>query len=667
MFQIESRQNVYAMYVSDKETNALENIVPVLGNNTKGSFMSMTPLRGNSTYSVHMVNGGLYSKMFSHPFNFSYDIQPFSFTQTNIETLVNSNISYYDANAKLGYSADAPIKSIVMFHKINYIHEVVHIYPFGVGKGNILAFLSRYSVFFSAYLSDFSHSHSYTSLESMKLNQTIATPDTIPPVLRSVTVTPFGAYSMLYTIRVADDFSGVYKIKVSTFDGSITSAALVSGDIMDGVYQFLVNLENVGVQLNDYGFTILDHAQNKYYFGSTSLLPAGDFQYLPKLQRQMDWIPSDFTHFEFEKRDCYVTNKSVDNHLYFNVTNADTSFKPKLLLKPRDLKNYFGVDNLFEGAWDRSRDMYNIPFTVPKNLFQGPLRYELITAMLLPSQSIAAQVGFNATLEITSEYADLLGPLITNVSSFIDPTSFGWDIEIEDFPNGLASGQINVSSNYNPVPIVLDVNNLLVTGDKYKGVYRVSLPIPKQGRSDQIFTFTAYLKDTTFNVAEAGFANERIYNFNVHPFFKIFNTLSEAELKLHVPMPGYTDNDPPYLTSLTATPEIDVGLMDRTVTVSFTVTDDGSGVNAKNNPHVYISTLYDEHVGAEAFSVDFKGDTILQASYSCNITLPYGFGHFDQLFISVYGMFDNNLNTNGYSSLDLKSSFQYKINRKYSS
>eukprot|EP01133_Synstelium_polycarpum_P019757 gene19757-23668_t len=634
MFQIENRRNIYTSY---SYSLTEENLVPVLGNNDNG-FYTSSPLFNSQSYNLNIINGGQLSTMFSHSFTYQSGFQRFTLTQTNIGTLFN-NMSYYDIEAEIGYSWDLPI-----------------------GKGNILEFLSRYSVFYSAYLQSFSHTHYYTFDESLNITQTPSKSDTTAPVLRSITITPFGGYSMLVTIRVTDDLSGVHKIYLDIDLANIIGMAnIVSGNHMDGIYQFFINLDIRMGQTSS--ITMVDNAFNHAIASAGNLLPAGDFQLFPHLNHQMDWIPSDFTHFEFEKRDCYVTNKSVDNHLYFNVTNANTGFKPKLFLLFKKDKINFDSHNLFEGAWDRSRDMYNIPFTIPKNIFEGPLNYELITSTYLQSQTFTAQVGFNATLEITSEYADLLGPLITNVSSFIDATSFGWDIEIEDFPNGLASGQLNVTSNYDPVPIVLDINTLPVTGDKYKGVYRVSLPIPKQGRSDQIFTFTAYLKDSAFNVAEVGYGGTK--TLNVNPFFKVFNTPSENQLKLPVPMSGYTDKDPPYLTSLTATPEIDVGLMNRTVTVSFTVTDDESGVYAKNNPHVYISTLYGVFEGAEA--TPLYDNTPLLSSYSCNITLPYGFGHLDQLFISVYGMFDNNLNTNGYSSNDLKNmSFTHSITRKYS-
>eukprot|EP01133_Synstelium_polycarpum_P008956 gene8956-10503_t len=498
--------------------------------------------------------------------------------------------------------------------------------------------------------------------------------DFVVPVLENIKVTPFGGYAMLFTIRITDDNSGVYKF-VNSLNGltSFGAADLISGNHLDGVYEFLVNLESIGTtqDMTTYTIDITDMALNFLSYNSDSFTPA-NFDFIPKIDHPMQWSPNDFTHFEFEKRICNVTNTAVSNHLYFNVsefnplpTFVNRGLKPKLYLMVGSSSDPDMVKKFtFQGAWDPLRNMFSIPFTIPKNLFEGQLQYSLLSCIPLASPIIQSFVGINSSLELISNNADLLGPLITNVVSFSNSLNFGWELTIEDFPNGLASGSLNVLTDYDPVPTAYDIMNRRISGDKYKGVYRVSIPIPKQGRSGQTYTFTAILKDTSFNVANIRY--DLASSTNIHPFFKIFNTPSESQLKIPVGLPGYTDNDPPYLVELrTSSPEIDVGLLDRTVTVTFKVKDDISGVYLKNKPYVYISTMYNEFVGAESALV--SSIDAHQASYSCNISLPYGFGHLDQLSISVYGMFDNNLNTNGYSGNDLKTaSFPDSIKRKYS-
>ncbi|KYQ96650.1 hypothetical protein DLAC_11568 [Tieghemostelium lacteum] len=99
----------------------------------------------------------------------------------------------------------------------------------------------------------------YFSSTEYQLNPSL--PDIIPPRLENVYLTHFEDNGYLLTVQASDDITGVYKIIVGNpVIALITTADLVSGDILNGVYQKMLNLPNSNVDLD---LLIVDRAFNE--------------------------------------------------------------------------------------------------------------------------------------------------------------------------------------------------------------------------------------------------------------------------------------------------------------------------------------------------------------------------------------------------------------------
>ncbi|KAF2069023.1 hypothetical protein CYY_009654, partial [Polysphondylium violaceum] len=105
----------------------------------------------------------------------------------------------------------------------------------------------------------------------------------------------------------------------------------------------------------------------------------------------------------------------------------------------------------------------------------------------------------------------------------------------------------------------------------------------------------------------------------------------------------------PVLTSFNI---VSPGLIDsqgivREVVVEFAVTETGSGIEPSRTP-----TVYATETGFR--SVSAKSELIGAGLYRATMKLPYSFGGFGGIYFSVYGLIDNHLNFNGYSTADLQ-------------
>ncbi|KAF2068364.1 hypothetical protein CYY_010311, partial [Polysphondylium violaceum] len=105
----------------------------------------------------------------------------------------------------------------------------------------------------------------------------------------------------------------------------------------------------------------------------------------------------------------------------------------------------------------------------------------------------------------------------------------------------------------------------------------------------------------------------------------------------------------PVLTSfniITPSP-VDITAAQREVVVEFAVTETGSGIEPSRTPTVYATE-------AGFRSVSAKSELIGAGLYRATVKLPYGFGTASSIYFSVYGLIDNHLNFNGYSTADLQ-------------
>eukprot|EP01133_Synstelium_polycarpum_P004969 gene4969-5780_t len=488
--------------------------------------------------------------------------------------------------------------------------------------------------------------------------------DIIPPTIVSIDVMAISTYIQQFTVVATDDKSGVWRLgfKIGNQDSIlINQSYIVGGSSLNCTFRFQVDLMDFPLDPKDdprYFITVYDIANNQNTFNSADYLPS--LNYPGTLKSPVSWKFGDFTSFKFDQLQVTVTNKSANNVLYFNVTNADQSAKPKFALNPYNSLDTYIDSLVFEGAWDSSAKMYKIPFTVPMNVFEGRLSYTLFSYPYFRDYHMFRFFKVSGTLTVTSAYADLKGPVISNVVAFPSTTitqidiqqgiTVGWNITISDPTNGFKEGYVEITSNYDPVPTRVDLNqHTRTTGDDHLSTHFISFqPLPAS--RTQNYTFKAYLKDKTFNVASnlplqpSVNGHDRLYVLDPFIYSQDFGYTNQLAIQVTYP-PAITDFDPPKVSPVyNHTLSIDVGSNDRSFYITFTVTDDASGVLLKNLPMVYISSSISEVIGFQATLV--KSDP-MSPVYTVNGKLPYAFGSLDLLFISIYGMYDNNLNMGG--------------------
>eukprot|EP01133_Synstelium_polycarpum_P004034 gene4034-4672_t len=324
--------------------------------------------------------------------------------------------------------------------------------------------------------------------------------------------------------------------------------------------------------------------------------------------------------------------------------------------------------NQFNGYFNQDRNCFEFPFFVMKDKFEGPMDYHIVTASTsnLKYAELYAKFGPSSTINIVSENADLLPPLVVNVVAFpsnvvdylsITNHTIGWDITIED-ANGVIDIVVVVSSQYEPEYLISTLT--CENNDRKNCIAKVRFELPATGKQTQDYFFSLALKDDLSNTATsqsaATFFSHEV-TCGIDPFFKILNTSIESELRITVEYnTPVLDSIPPYISDLV----VDVDSAYPYIFVNFTVCDNESGVRDTNTPTVYLSTLFGSMESTKSRYLSSVSSTF-QTVYTVQNQTVYS-AAFDRLssiftdpilFISIYGLMDNGLNLNGYTSSQL--------------
>eukprot|EP01132_Coremiostelium_polycephalum_P009667 gene9667-11852_t len=317
------------------------------------------------------------------------------------------------------------------------------------------------------------------------------------------------------------------------------------------------------------------------------------------------------------------------------------------------------------GIWHESLQMFIIEFKLPARMISGPLYFSIYYPPFLFSRfEIPDQFKPYSELNITSKIWDSLPPLVSDISVFpsndLNPPLgspidllFGWNLTIEDSPNGLKSALIEVSTDFDFEPYVFEFNiSNLLSGDIYKGVYQISIPIQAPGCASQIFTITKMvLTDTqglvssTFNLA------------TINPLAS-FSGLMTNLYSIKLTCPLFSDK-PPGLYDFRFIPDtIDPTGLSNQRTINFTIISidfhpKSLPYRPEHVPSVYLQTSVGSIVSKKSVFVS-KSPLSGTVEYFCSFEVPYGFGIGGQgIIASVYGLINSNLAINGFSAGDL--------------
>eukprot|EP01133_Synstelium_polycarpum_P014173 gene14173-16709_t len=644
---------------------------PVLGNNSHATYWFGDTMNKNTNNYKLFVGGQTQSSSidcsFSWAVNDTNQDPPVMLTPLSLGNI--GSIAMFEVQSQ-DFLYDKDLQIVVIFKGSTGEDDAKSPmpFPFGFGPGNMMSFSYLATQFISTYADSIDYSLTYDNLNGEQLKVTPPGTDKTDPWVVSMTTTRLGAYGNILRVITHDESSGVYQVLVNF--GSpleyIGSYATTDQDIVhiDNsltppmiTYEILFELQN---EIKSIAVKDLARNEVKYIKGTPLTTSLG----IPTISYNVEWTANDITHIEFASNSVDVTNKPAINTLYFNVTNADIMYKPKISIP--QIFNSDGTNETFTGAWDNVRKLYKVDFKLLKNIFEGPLMYTILAKQIdlgnlatynILSSELISIFGQSAVLNIISNNADQLPPIIVEVVTIpqtgvltIDPlldNSIGWDLTVEDLVNGFAWGYVEVTSNMDPIPMIFQLNNTTrQSGDIYRGVYSITVPLYKQTIT-QVFSISAYLVDT------AGHTSQKLETKSLDPLVGVPpGTQLNIRVINDVQVPG-DDNDPPVITLLQLDQvTIDVGSQDRKVFVRLEIEDMGVGVQEDNNPTVFFTSLYGS-VYACPTVLDYCNSTT-NCQYLCKGELPYGFGSKDaKIWLSVYGIFDRNLNMNGYSSYAL--------------
>ncbi|GAM29027.1 hypothetical protein SAMD00019534_122030 [Acytostelium subglobosum LB1] len=456
------------------------------------------------------------------------------------------------------------------------------------------------------------------------------------------------------------------------YGDEITATHLIQGTNTDGWYER--------------EFSVVDYILNPVaapYFQSFSGRNATiqydfvvniNFDMFPSVPTMMV-VPADFSSFQFQPSYIDVTNGPRDVVLTFGLKSS----YPTSMIQPYLYIDQFeesilplNRSHLLPATYDVVSQTYSISFTVREKLFTRALAYRLFIggACLRPKYlSTSKLIQNNAFLQVYSEYADEMGPIVSSlipkmgtvvVSSSlpVNWVELGWSVTIDDYPAGFSHGLAVIRSDIDNEPRNISFTLLdAISGDKYQSTYRLMFNISTTCTS-QSFYPSLELYDTLGNMA----TNLRSTKDNspyITPFYKLDSPF-RIDRSIVVNCTGSNDTVAPSIMTLDLQPyTVDVGSNDRKFQVNITVADSGSGISTRHCPYLYVQTLRTKYI---RFQSQYSGRVGSYYVFTVNGELPFGFG-VNSAFLSVFGVVDNMNNVAGLTTWDLQSyEMTYMIN-----
>ncbi|KAM9985980.1 hypothetical protein ACTFIZ_004230, partial [Dictyostelium cf. discoideum] len=445
-------------------------------------------------------------------------------------------------------------------------------------------------------------------------------------------------------IHINEDINGIFR-----------QESLV--DAENNIYEIVYDFKGKGLQFLSIGDSTFKKSQNYYLNRYFSTNPFRIIDYKAPII-----LPVLIGNITFLRNYIDVTNKSVDNIIYFNYNGTQAHSDPSasfslFIFNSNTTASSLYFNGLKFATWNSTISKYQIKFKVLANTRPGPLSFFLMGGY--QSSITNNMFPLSSQLFIISKNFDEYGPIFNNIEKFNSPNEFGWEFTIDDPINGFDYGDIIVrgemdSSTYK---FHLTTQNL-TRGDKFNGDYKINITIPNKCASQNYIITQVKLYDTQ------GFSGEFSAVNGINGIKNVFiNYLSDPTInKLYKTCSGENngiDSSPPVLTSFI--PILGQN-SDATqyLSFSFEAVDIESGLKDKQYPIVYIQTIEAQTLECESSIISINETA---AKYTCTIDLPIGFGYNSDIIFSVYGFINNGGYYSGYSSESLNNlSFLYTIN-----
>eukprot|EP01132_Coremiostelium_polycephalum_P010348 gene10348-12710_t len=535
-----------------------------------------------------------------------------------------------------------------------FLEPIPKIYPFSFTNGVLSNHIGSISILMNGYYAKKFNLEYENFSFSGDTTLTPLSPDNNPPNILNLNIIPLGAEKYLFRVFATDDLSGIYAIILDSVT-NLFSNNLVSGTLNNGIFEKVV--DNVKVTTpSRIKLSAIDLAGNIYSpnftdifninLNSIPMFPVYEKMKILGIEVKKEKL---IKYFRFIKNEIDVTNSPDTNILELDFTWNNLDQPPKLIVDRAPYSKDSSKVEYF-ASWDPSLKLYKIYFDVPARMFQGPLSYTLVVPPFYYTQNDIATI-FNNTL--TTQYADLLPPMVTEIINYSLDFTFGWDLVIEDEPNGFKSGRVEVQSNVDMEPWVFLLDpSLLKSGSIYKGTYHIRIQLQSATCKSQTFWISRVeLTDTL------GLTSSTDQSSSEHPVISplaMFNSTITSQYAKSISCPTPYSGGTPTLLNLTFTSETDP--IDVTATfpyqrmINFTifVSDMLYGISNRNqhSPVVYLQTTGDRIVSKKS---TLSNRNLTHASYQCNFEVPYGFGIGQGIIASVFGIVNNQMIVNGYS------------------
>ncbi|KAN0008524.1 hypothetical protein ACTFIU_011301 [Dictyostelium citrinum] len=478
----------------------------------------------------------------------------------------------------------------------------------------------------------------------------VATPSEIPTDKPTV--------SSFEIVKLLDSFF-LFRIKIK--NGLFIKIKSELGDTIVG-YDYLVTDEN-GEKFFEF---ICVYAASTFQsfdifneFGTKVTYSNGDYYSLDpisKIYSTHKFYNSYLAYnISYLKNDIDVTNRSVDNILYFNFNGIDHN-TPILYFKVDDSSASNYLNEYSYAKWNSSISKFQVNFRVPGNTKTGIFPFNLLVGYSIPA--VSDVLPYSSQLRIKKTYLDLFGPIFQTITKINKNNVIGWSFTISDPINGFLKGKIIVKGEMDSSSYIFNLNeNNLISGDRYLGSYEINITLPSKCASQNYI-----ITDVEFFDRQNNLNLFSIWNIKASTKTPFLNYLNDSSInKIYKQCNGVydgIDSSPPVLKSFDVT-----GIIypngTQTILFDFVAVDEDTGLKDGQYPIVYITTQHLQTIQGTSILITKNSTT---ATFSCVIEIPYAFGYNQDVIFSVYGFINNGGYFSGYSSEMLKNnSLQYSM------
>ncbi|EGG17446.1 hypothetical protein DFA_08441 [Cavenderia fasciculata] len=518
-----------------------------------------------------------------------------------------------------------------------------HTFPFSFGYGNADSYVHTLSLIIPSFyqfspfkltVETYGTSNFLTVQKSVTGNE-----DIIAPQLLNINYQFLDYNSGIIKLKIKDLGSGVKKIVIA--GNELTINDLLNGTVRDGWFSKEISFSMFGdyvtaILIYDIAGNVKEYSMDALYIDENQSLKTIPNIYTISRMDVFNIGNVAYSHIDI----INVTTQTQPFWIAFDLVSAPfvkSRWSPQLLV----LGNGMATQRkIVTGRYDG--DAYYIRWDVPIGSIPGELPFLLInrdiSSQLLRLRKVLSVDG--PTIVNKGLYTQATGPkFVINAKVLevvITPGGTGgvisWTGVIFDYAL-FASAQIVIQGSEDPLPYQFAVL------PNATGIFEISIPIASNCKT----------QNYTVSRLEVVTITKQLLTYDPYYGIDSINPLSGIDL-INIKCTPTVDNTPPDVTAWNV---IEVIPRYR-YKVDYTVQEQGtSGLSARHIPVVYALNSAKDLL---SFNSTRQGATnTIQSTYTAIIDLPYGFVLGGGFGLSLYGLVDNNLNFNGYSTYDLES------------